>query len=277
MIALLQRKPFFPLAFLLFANLLLLSVQVRNTEGRLLLRSGSLLLFTPIASTVHFVVDGVTGAVKQYALLYGAQKENILLREENARLGVELAQLRGIKSLVSRREEGPMLEEQFLFDTFLAPVIWKSPPFYAHRLVINAGSLKGIRKDDAVITPQGIVGRVWATTPFTSEVELITNDSAAAGAMLEDSRLQGVIQGDGSLTMTWNFIPNYESVEVGDIVYTSGTDRLYPKGFPIGRVVQSRKGVTVYRDIQVEPFVDYLRLEEIMVVRDHSRKGEGIE
>ena len=118
MIALLQRKPFFPLAFLLFANLLLLSVQVRNTEGRLLLRSWSLLLFTPIASTVHFMVDGVTGAVKQYALLYGAQKENVLLREENARLGVELAQLRGIKSLVSRREEGPMLEEQFLFDTF---------------------------------------------------------------------------------------------------------------------------------------------------------------
>jgi len=277
MIALLLKKPLVSLAVLLLSNLLLLSVQVRNAEGRLLLRSGSLLLFTPIASTVHFMVDGVTGAVKQYALLYSAQKENLLLREENARLGVELAQLRGIDSLISRREVGPMLQEQFLFDTFLVPVIWKSPPFYAHRLVINAGSLQGIRKDDAVITPQGIVGRVWATTPFTSEVELITNDSAAAGAMLEDSRLQGVTQGDGSVTLKWNFIPNYESVEVGDIVYTSGTDRLYPKGFPIGRVIRSRKGGTVYRDIQVEPFVDYLRLEEIMVVRGHSRKGQGIE
>jgi len=93
--------------------------------------------------------------------------------------------------------------------------------------------------------------------------------------MLQDSRLQGVVQGDGSVTLKWNFIPNYESVEVGDIVYTSGTDRLYPKGFPIGTVVQSRKGGTVYREIQVEPFVDYLRLEEIMVVRGHSRKGAG--
>jgi rod shape-determining protein MreC len=277
MIALLQRKPLAPLAVLLLTNLLLLSVQVRNDEGRLLLRSWSLLLFTPIASTVHFTVDGVTGAVKQYALLYSAQKENVLLREENARLGVEVAQLRGIKSLISHREDGPLLEEQFMFDTFLAPVIWKSPPFYAHRLVINGGSSQGIRKDDAVITPEGIVGRVWATTPFTSEVELITNDSAAAGAMLQDSRLQGVVQGDGSVTLKWNFIPNYESVEVGDIVYTSGTDRLYPKGFPIGRVIQSRKGGTVYREIQVEPFVDYLRLEEIMVVRGNSRKGEGIE
>ena len=277
MIALFQRKPLVPLAVLLLSNLLLLSVQVRNDEGRLLLRSWSLLLFTPVASTVHFMVDGVTGAVKQYALLYSAQEENLLLREENARLGVELAQLQGIKSLISRREDGPMLQEQFLFGTFQAPVIWKSPPFYAHRVVINGGSLQGISKDDAVITPQGIVGRVWATTPFTSEVELITNDGAAAGAMLEDSRLQGVVQGDGSVTLKWNFIPNYESVEVGDIVYTSGTERLYPKGFPIGRVAQSRKGGTVYRDIQVEPFVDYLRLEEIMVVRGHSRKGEGIE
>lgn len=277
MITLLQRKPLGQLAVLLVTNLLLLSVQVRNDEGRLLLRSWSLFLFTPIASTVHFTVDGVTGVVKQYALLHSAQKENIRLREENARLGVELAQLRGIKSLISHREDGPMLQEQFMFDTFVAPVIWKSPPFYAHRLVINAGSLQGIRKDDAVITPQGIVGRIWATTPFTSEVELITNDSAAAGAMLEDSRLQGVVQGDGSVTLRWDFIPNYESVEVGDIVYTSGTDRLYPKGFPIGKVVQSRKGGTVYREIEVEPFVDYLRLEEIMVVRDHSRKGEGIE
>ena len=274
MIALLQRKALVPLAVLLLANVLLLSVQVRNQEGRLLLRSWSLLLFTPVAATVHFLVDGASDAVKQYGLLYRAQEENLQLRTENARLGVELAQLRGIKSLLSLREDGPMLQEHFLFDTFSAPVIWKSPPFYAHRLVINAGSLQGIQKDDAVITSKGIVGRVWATTPFSAEVELITNDGAAAGAMLEESRLQGVVQGEGSVILQWNFIPNYESVEVGDIVYTSGTDRMYPKGFPIGQVVQSRQGGAVYRDIQVEPFVDYLRLEEVMVV---VSKGEGIE
>ncbi len=274
MIELLQRKSLVPLAVLLLANILLLSVQVRNEEGRLLLRSWSLVLFTPIASSLHFLVAGVTHGLNRYVLLYGAQEENLQLRAENAHLGVELAQLRGIQSLLSIREDGPMFQDQFLFDTVLAPVIWKSPPFYAHRLVINAGTRQGIQKNDAVITPQGIVGRVWATTPFTAEVELITNDGAAAGAMLEDSRLQGVVQGDGSVILQWDFIPNYESVEVGDIVYTSGTDRMYPKGFPIGQVVASQKKGTVYRDIQVEPFVDYLRLEEIMVV---VSKGGGIE
>lgn len=267
MIARLQRKPFIALAILLSANLFLLTIQVRNPEGRLLIRSWSLLVFTPIASTVHFVIDGMSEAAMQYALLYGAQEENKKLRAENANLGVKLAQLRGIEALLSNRvENGYLQKRQFMFDTYLAPVIWKSAPFHAHRLVVDGGTRQGMRKDDAVIVPEGIVGRVWTTTPFTSEVELITNDGAAAGAMLENSRLQGVIQGDGSDILRWNFIPNYESVEVGAIVYTSGADRMYPKGYPIGKVIQSTKGLSVYRDIRVKPFVDYLRLEEIMVV-----------
>ncbi len=267
MIALLQRKPVIPLAALLLANLMLLSVQVRNPEGRLLIRSWSLLVFTPIASTVYLIIDGASDVVMRYALLYRAQEENEELRAKNDRLGVELAQLRGVEALLSNRvATGSLPKGQFLFDTYLAPVIWKSAPFYAHRLVVNGGTRQGVRKDDAVIVPEGIVGRVWTTTPFTSEVELITNDGAAAGAMLADSRLQGVIQGDGSDILRWNFIPNYESVEVGDTVYTSGTDRMYPKGYPVGEVVQSQMGLAVYRDIRVRPFVDYLRLEEIMVV-----------
>ena len=95
---------------------------------------------------------------------------------------------------------------------------------------------------------------------------MITNAGAAAGAMLEDSRLQGVVQGNGSTTLRLDFIPNYEQVEVGDIVYTSGTDRIYPKGLPIGRVITSGRGPAIHRDIELAPFVDYLRLEEIMVV-----------
>ena len=266
MIAPLQRKPLVSLCALLLTNLLLLSVQVRNEEGRVLLRSWGLLLFTPVASTVHFLSSGISGAVTRYALLYRAQEENAGLQEENDRLKVELGQLRGIKSLLSRQTEGRLVQQQFLFDTFSVPVIWKSAPFYAHRLVVSGGSRHGVQKDGAAITPEGIVGRVWATTPFSSEVEMITNAGAAAGAMLEDSRLQGVVQGNGSTTLRLDFIPNYEQVEVGDIVYTSGTDRIYPKGLPIGRVITSGRGPAIHRDIELAPFVDYLRLEEIMVV-----------
>ncbi len=266
MISLNGRKPIVFLGAMLLLNLSLLSVQVQTEEGRLLIRSWSLLVFSPIASGVHFLTSRTTDALDQYALLYSAEAENRRLRAENMRLKVMLTQLQGVESLLSHRSDSHHLQEQFVFDTFLAPIIWKSPPFYAHRLVIDAGTYQAVSRDEAVITADGIVGRIWTTTPFTAEVELITNSGAAAGGMLKDSRLQGVIQGDGSRLLRWDFIPNYESVAVGDVVYTSGDDRIYPKGLPIGRVVRSNRGSMIYRDIWVEPFVDYLRLEEILVV-----------
>lgn len=260
------RKPLVFVTILILLNILLLSVQVRNDEGRLLIRSWSLLIFSPIASGMHFLTSGVTQAISQYTFLYNAAEENRRLKVENVRLKVRVSQLEGLKSFLSHRPNYQLLKQQFQFDTLPAPVIWKNAPFYAHRVVVHAGSQQGTGKDGPVIAPEGIVGRVWTTTPFTSEVELITNSGAAAGAMLRNSRLQGVVQGDGSRLLQWNFIPNNESVEVGDIVYTSGTDRIYPKGIPIGRVVESREGPIIYRDIRVEPLVDFLRLEEVMVI-----------
>ena len=266
MISLSARKPLVYVTVLVLLNILLLSIQVRNEKGRLLIRSWSLLIFSPLATGVHFLTSGLTQVVSQYALLYNTEEENRRLRAENVRLKVKVSQFEGLKSFLSHRPNHQVLAQQFQFDALPAPVIWKSAPFYAHRLVVNAGSRQGAGKDGAVIAPEGIVGRVRTTTPFTSEVELITNSGAAAGGMLKDSRLQGVVQGDGSRLLQWNFIPNNESVEVGDVVYTSGTDRIYPKGIPIGRVVESQKGSIIHRDIRIKPLVDYLRLEEVMVI-----------
>ena len=263
---LVQRRPFVSFLTLILANLLLLSAQVRNEEGRLLLRSWGLLAFTPVVSGLHYLTDGIQKAAQRYLLLYDLQGEYQRLRTENLRLKVEVGQLRELKSLVVRSQHYQRVQEQYVFDTILAGVIWKSAPFYSQRFLINAGGRNGLKKDTAVITEEGIVGRVWVTTPLSAEVEPITRDGAAVGAMLKDSRLQGVIQGNGSTLLEWNFIPNYEKVEVGDIAYTTGTDKIYPKGLPIGRVVRSKKGAMVYRDIQVRPFVDYSRLEEILVV-----------
>lgn len=261
-----QRKPFVFLIVLVAANLFLLSVQVRNEEGRLLLRSWQLWVFSPVASALNLVGDGVENTTERWIVLWNAERENKRLRAENARLQLEVNQLRSLRSLISRTEDFELVRDQYLFDTAVAAIIWKSAPFYSHRLLINAGTREGVHKDSAILTAAGIVGRVWATSPFSAEVELLTNAGAAAGGMLQDSRLQGVIQGDGSSLLHWNFIPNYEKVEVGDIVYTSGTDKIYPKGLPIGRVIRSEKSSMIYREIVVKPLVDYSRIEEIMVV-----------
>jgi rod shape-determining protein MreC len=262
----LLSRPRLTLTCLLLVNLLLLSVQVRSEEGRLLIRSWSLWMFTPLAAGLNLALDGVQEGARKYVFLHNTERENQLLKAENNRLTVELHQLRGLRELTLRVEDYRLLQEQYLFETIAAGVIWKSAPFYSHRLFINIGSRQRIVRSTAVIASEGIVGRVWSSTPFSAEVELITNAGSAAGGVLGNSGLEGVVQGDGSSILSWNYIPNFEDVSVGDIVYTSGTDQIYPKGLPIGRVISSRKGPMTYREIELEPFVDYSRLEEVLVV-----------
>ena len=131
-------------------------------------------------------------------ILFGVQERNEELEAEIGRLQLENARLKNVQSMVARSNELEILARQYLFETTTATIIWKSAPFFSHRLGINVGTRHGVKRDQAVIGLAGIVGRVVATTAISSEVELVTNRGASAGAMLADSRLQGVLQGDGS-------------------------------------------------------------------------------
>jgi len=260
------RRPVVPLVLLVFFNLVLLSLQVRDEQGQTRLMGWLLWLRAPVSLALQSTTGFIQSAGRRYVLLYGAAEENRELRAETQRLRVEVARLRGLESLFARMPDYDSMRAHYDFETRLAAVIWKSPPFQSHHIVISAGSRHGVHPDCAVISSRGVVGRVLTGNAISSDVELLTNPGAAAGGMLADSRLQGVLQGDGSRILRWRYIPSYEEVEVGDVVYTSGSDRIYPKGIPIGRVVVSQRGRKVYRDIDVEPFVDHLRLEEVLVV-----------
>jgi len=260
------RRPVVPLVLLVFLNLVLLSLQVRDEQGQTRLRGWLLWVRAPVSQALQSTTGLVRSAGRRYVLLYGAANENRQLRTENERLKIEVARLRGLQGLFTRLPDYDSLRSHYDFKTRLAAVIWKSPPFYSQRIVISAGSRHGVHADSAVISARGAVGRVLTLNAFTADVELLTNAGAAAGGMLANSGVQGVLQGDGSQKLRWSFIPSYENVQIGDVVYTSGSDRIYPKGIPIGRVILSQRGRKVYRDVEVEPFVDHLRLEEVLVV-----------
>lgn len=262
----LVRKPVVSLLLLVLLNLSLLSVQFRDARGRTLLRSWGLSVFTPVALGAQSLKGGASGILDRYFLLYGAADENRRLREENQRLRLRVTELSNAERLLATVPEYELVRGQCAFSTLPAAVIWKSPPFQSHRIVINAGSRNGVQTDAAVLTAQGIVGRVIATTHFTSEVELITNAGSGAGGMLNDSGLEGVIKGHGTRQLTWEYVPSYEKAEAGQRIYTSGTDKIYPKGILIGRIVKSSKGSKVYLEVKVEPSVDFLRLQEVLVV-----------
>ncbi|MFZ0428260.1 MAG: rod shape-determining protein MreC [Acidobacteriota bacterium] len=263
-----RRNPFFGLLALVVLNLFLLSVQVRSENGRLILRSWGLAAFTPFALTADVASNMLHGVVARYQFLTHLEERNRYLEEQNWQLKTELNRLEALRRQVREDESFKLLAERFDFRTIRAAVVWRNLPMYAEKVIVNAGLSRHVHRDSAVITPDGVVGRVRASTQFTSEVELLTDVNAAAGAQVGETGLQGIIQGTGREELRLNFILGTESVQPGEVVYTSGTDGIYPKGVPIGKVVRTERTTGIYQRIVVLPFVQFSRLEEVAVVID---------
>jgi rod shape-determining protein MreC len=124
-----------------------------------------------------------------------------------------------------------------------------------------------------VLSTTGVVGRVFAVGPYAARVQVLLDRDSGAGVMLERSRVAGVISGQvagpgaGSEDLLLKYVPELADVVVGDLVVTSGTDRIYPKGLVVGRVRFVGKGSGLFREIRVESSARFDRLEEVLVVR----------
>jgi rod shape-determining protein MreC len=260
-----RSRPLLGFSLLILFNLLLISVQVRSEDGRTLLRSWGLMIFTPVSVATDFVIDGVRDTFSYFGSLQTFHEENSRLSEENRLLKNELHRLRALDRVFDRDARFAFIRDLYAFDTVLAGVVWRSFPAYNQTLVVNVGERHGVRKDSAVITADGVVGRITTTTLLSSEVQLLSDANAAAAVTLEDSRLQGIIQGTGGSLLLLNFIPNTEVVPDGELLVTSGGDRIYPRGLPVGTVLSSQRGA-IYQRISIKPAVDLNKVEEVAVV-----------
>lgn len=258
------RKPPFVLSLLLLFNLILLSIQVRTDRGESLFTRTGLAVITPLVYLEQAVIGSTADLVRKYLFLLNLNEENQRLVEENVRLKAELHQLRGMKNL-SEREYLSAITSPLLFEFVPGSVIHRNLRYFSDTVTLNLGTLSGISPNLPVISGEGVVGRVIAANLLASEVELIIDPLASAGAILEDSRRQCVVRGTGSNLLNLEFISVSEPVRIGEVVYTSGTDGIYPKDLPVGRVVSKKTG-RIYQEIEVEPFTDFTRLEEVLVL-----------
>ena len=147
-----------------------------------------------------------------------------------------------------------------------ARVVARTPGFLSNVLYINRGSEDGVRIDSPVLSGDGIIGRTVLVAGNQSQVQLITNPDASIGGMMERTRTPGVLSGSGESLLDLNYISNAEQIDVGDIVLSSGLDGIFPKGYLIGKVVDSRKSDGIFYYIKVEPAVDLYRIEEVSVL-----------
>jgi rod shape-determining protein MreC len=118
----------------------------------------------------------------------------------------------------------------------------------------------------AVITPTGIVGKVVQVFPGSAQVLPINDQLSGVGAALKSLRLQGILKGAPNGTTTLQYIMSDEPVKPGAEVITSGGDRIFPKGLPVGTVASVEPGKDLFLNIRVIPSARLDRLEEVLVV-----------
>jgi rod shape-determining protein MreC len=147
-------------------------------------------------------------------------------------------------------------------------VIGSSGSDLSRSIYIDKGENAGLKPDMAVITAGGIVGKVWIVYPSTSLVLMINDQSSGVGAMVEKSRLQGVVRGTPNGELILDRVMSDETIAPGEILLSSGGDRIFPKGLPVGRVSKVSPGKEMFLNIRVRPAADLSRVEEVLVVTE---------
>jgi len=270
-----RYKNLIVLAAILFAQIIGLAVQVRRPsqlgETRLI-RLWAISAVTPIEGAVVHMQKWVYGGWSNYIYLRGVRRENRELRAQVERMKIEDARLSEDARMARRVQTLLGFKEQYVENTVAAQVIGTSGTEQSRVLYIDKGAKDGIKTDMAVITPTGIVGKIVQVFPTSAQVLPINDQFSGVGAVLKETRLQGILKGSQNGTTTLQYIMSDEKVEPGEEVLTSGGDRIFPKGLPVGKVVSVEPGKDLFLNIRVIPSSRLDQLEEVLVVTKITEK-----
>jgi rod shape-determining protein MreC len=261
------------LAGLVLLHLAAISHQVDGGGGVSLLQRGLIEVVSPLQRGVSALVGGVSELWRGWAFHRETYVENRRLEQRVRQLETEL-QAHAVRAQeAARLRELLSLREAVPLDTVAAEVVGREGEPWFRTLTIDKGESDGVALDAPVMSPTGVVGRVFAVGPHAARVQVLLDRDSGAGVLIERSRVPGVVSGQvsgqssGAEDLVMEYVPERSDVAVGDVVVTSGVDGIYPKGLVVGRVRYVGKGSGLFRDIRVEPSARFDRLEEVLVVR----------
>jgi rod shape-determining protein MreC len=255
-------------------HVVLVSAQVSSRSGASVLETATVGLMGEMQRGATKAIAGAERVWSGYVSLSDVEAENERLRRQLAetemRLQAERARAdrsRGLEQLLELRDRTSL-------DTVAAEVIAAGATPEFRTLTIGKGTTDGLQRDMAVLAPGGVVGRVVVAAPRAAKIQLLIDRNAAVGALVERSRAQGLVVGVGDGRLRFDYTSELSDVTVGDTVVTSGIDGIYPKGFTIGQVTALERVSGAYREIVVQPAVDFSTLEEVLVVVTPVPRGE---
>jgi len=253
------------LLLVIFAQLILLAYQVKNDKDVRLIRLAAVTAVTPLARAIETVRGGTDGFLQNYILLRDARSENGRMRSELGKLKLENQFLRTELSTADRAKALGVFEARSPSKMIAARVIATATGASTSAVFVDRGSTSGVEKGMAVVMPDGIVGKVLAAYPTASQVLLATDPGFAAGVVSQKNHVHGILKGQGHGNCRVDYVQNEEKVETGEWFYTSGDDRIFPKGMQVGKVTVARAG-NPFQEITLDPIGLANGVEEVLIV-----------
>jgi rod shape-determining protein MreC len=263
-----KRSVWVALSIALVLQTGLISIQAGSRIDTGFVRIWILDSLAPMEKLVDRTLYGVVYVWDNYFALIGLHRENEELRGQVAGLRMqldkqqqEILEVQRLRGLLEIRDSG-------IGRSVVARVIGRDPARGNQTVTVDKGLSHGVKPDSAVMTPDGIVGRVIHSSNFFSIVQLIIDSQSAVGVLEGATRRQAILRGTGGRDLELEYIDDDNDLKDGDVFITSGLDRIYPKGLPVGSIISIGPRRGLFKAIQVRPVADLGRLEEVICMLD---------
>ena len=260
------RKFLIPILIFLLA-LSLISANLHSRENMSFFESLVVGITSPVQKVVRGIIGGVGSVWRGYFFLFGLQEENKDLKQELQELKFQVNKYR--EADLANQRLRALLNFKKSIPTPLMPaeLVAFDPSGWFQTILIDKGKNDGVVQDMAVVSAEGLVGRVIGVSGRHAKVLLILDGNSAVDALIQRTRARGVLQGLGRNRCLLKYVQRNEDVQVGDQVITSGMGGVFPKGILLGKVQEVIRVYSgLFQRVEVEPAVNFSRLEEVMVV-----------
>ncbi|MFN0139261.1 MAG: rod shape-determining protein MreC [Pyrinomonadaceae bacterium] len=257
---------------LLLANFVMMAFDAREiNSGQRVVRAWTQTIADFIQSPITTITEGVANYFTSISNLRSAQDENSLLKQRVQEQEVELKQKEDLAAENARLRTLLELKEQSKYDILPAKIIGRDPSAWFDSFQVNRGSLDGVKLNMPVVTNGGLVGRVTAVSPLAAQVDLVTRDKSGVGAVvgqIGESNVLGVVAGTSKKELLeMRYVAGSNTVEVGQSVFTTGQDGIFPAGLKIGEIVNVVSGsATTTHQIQIQPAAKLSSMQEVGIL-----------